>query len=483
MKKQTKNKFKKYVLTGLIILITVYVSVFLFNISKPLPEGISYESEIYSIDESEISFVYDLTYINQNETLVEQEIFDNAFEIIDNANKFIILDFFLFNTDYSQKGYYRDLSTELKNKLIEKKKSNPNIQIYFITDEINNFYGSYESKEILELKENNISVTITKLEELRDSNTAYSAFWRTFIQWFGTKGEGFITHPLGNDEKEVTLRSFLKLMNTKANHRKVLVADNGNSLSSLIISANPHSASSKHSNMGFLIEGAFANEIIKAEKSVAKFSGTTIQVNEKELPSSGDIQVQLLTEGKIKSHLIKDLDSTLSGESIEIAMFYLSDRDVINSLISASNRGVNVSLILDANKDAFAREKNGIPNRPVAYELIKKSSGKINIRWFNTNGEQFHSKLIIITKKGKLIVYGGSANLTRRNINDLNLEADVKITSPLNSSFSLETKDYFKRIFENKNCNCSLDFDVFKENSKFKYFIYRIQEVSGFSSF
>ena len=33
--------------------------------------------------------------------------------------------------------------------------------------------------------------------------------------------------------------------------------------------------------------------------------------------------------------------------------------------------------ILDPNKDAFAREKSGVPNRPVAYELVKKSKGKI----------------------------------------------------------------------------------------------------------
>ena len=61
-------------------------------------------------------------------------------------------------------------------------------------------------------------------------------------------------------------------------------------------------------------------------------------------------------------------------------MFYLSNRDIVKSLLDASQRGVDVKLILDPNKDAFGMEKDGVPNRPVAHELVKKSKGKIQIR-------------------------------------------------------------------------------------------------------
>ncbi len=50
-------------------------------------------------------------------------------------------------------------------------------------------------------------------------------------------------------------------------------------------------------------------------------------------------------------------------------MFYLSERQIIKALIAAQQRGVQVRVLLDPNKDAFGREKNGIPNRQVAAEL------------------------------------------------------------------------------------------------------------------
>ena len=39
----------------------------------------------------------------------------------------------------------------------------------------------------------------------------------------------------------------------------------------------------------------------------------------------------------------------------------------------AADRGVRVRLILDPNRDAFGRQKDGVPNRPVANELVTQS--------------------------------------------------------------------------------------------------------------
>jgi len=108
--------------------------------------------------------------------------------------KFILIDMFLFNNAYSGKERAIELSGTLTSKLIEKKKQNPEIKINFVTDEINNFYGSYTSEEILALKENGINVIITDLSKLRDSNFMYTSIWRTYIQWFGTSGTGWMKH-------------------------------------------------------------------------------------------------------------------------------------------------------------------------------------------------------------------------------------------------------------------------------------------------
>jgi len=49
----------------------------------------------------------------------------------------------------------------------------------------------------------------------------------------------------------------------------------------------------------------------------------------------------------------------------------------IHKLVKASDRGVEINMILDTNDFFFAKAKFGIPNKPVAEELIKKSEGKI----------------------------------------------------------------------------------------------------------
>lgn len=346
-----KKRHKKTIYIILIILIIVPLIVAIYNIFKPLPKGISYNGKVYNISENDIQILYDLTYHKDNKTIVEQEIFKNVFNLVDNAKKFIVIDMFLFNTDYSDKVKLINLSSELKDKLIKKKKENPDIKIYFITDEINNFYGSYESNLIRELKNNNIPVIITDLTKLRDSNPTWSGFWRTYLQWFGTSGNGWITHPLGNTEYKVTVRSFLKLLNFKANHRKTIIADINDSIESMVMSANPHDASSHHSNIGVLIKGDIWKDLLKTEKAVADFSGSNIDIEESDYETiekneTRPIQIELLTEKKIKDSLIQEIKNTQKGEAIDIAMFYLSDRDIINELLKASDRGVEIRLIL-----------------------------------------------------------------------------------------------------------------------------------------
>jgi hypothetical protein len=455
----------------------------------PSPEDISIEGNVYNISDEDIEFLYDLNYIKNNQTVIEQEIFEEVFKIINEAEKFIVIDMFLFNTDYSEKVRYKNLTTDMKNLLVKKKKEIPEIKIVFTTDEINNFYGDYVSEELLELKENNISVVITNNQKLRDINFIYAGFWRAYVQWFGTSGNGWIAHPLGKIEEKVTLRSYLKLMNTKANHRKVIVADSGERLVSIVTSANPHEASSKHSNVGVKIFDSVALDILRTEAGISSFSSKDETIKDiyenLELPKTeGEIKVQLLTEQKIRDGLLEEIKKTIEGEKIEMVMFYLSDRKIVKSLLSASERGVEIEIILDPNKDAFAREKSGIPNRQVAWELVKDSNHKIKIRWYDTKGEQQHSKITVIKKlNGKVIVFLGSANLTKRNIGDYNLEMNVKIITPLGTKFEKEIERFFSDLWINRTGHYTTEFEDYEDRSFGKYLLYRFQEATGLSSF
>ncbi|MAG40147.1 phospholipase [Candidatus Pacearchaeota archaeon] len=484
--KISKKRIALYVFYAFLI---IWLIVGFYAKFKVLPEGISIEGSVYNVSDDDIEFLYDLNYVRDNESVIEQEIFDEVFRVIDMAEDFIVIDMFLFNTDYSEKVRYKNLTTDMKNLLIEKKIDNPAIEIVFITDPINNFYGSYTSDELIELRENNISVVVTELNALRDVNLIYSGFWRAYLQWFGTGGDGWISHPLGNIGQKVTLRSFLKLMNTKANHRKVIVADQGDRIVSIVTSANPHEASSKHSNVGVKVYGSLGEDVLMAESAVERFSSDygTVDNILGDLDAdvtTGNIQVQLLTEEKIRDSLLEEIGDSAEGDKIEMIMFYLSDRKIVNALLEASERGVEIELILDPNKDAFAREKSGIPNRQVAWELVKKSDGKINVRWYDTNGEQQHSKIVVIRKAdGSVIILLGSANLTKRNIGNFNLEMNVKIISPEGTKIETDVGYLFDRLWNNENGHFTTEFETYKDTSLRKYWQYRIQEATGFSSF
>lgn len=478
--KKQPVKHKKFLIIKKSLIGVIIISLINGFITS-IPKGISIEGKPRSI--SNIEFIYDLTYEKNGKIVHEQNIFNKQLELIKDAKEFVIIDMFLFNDDYNRKYKFEDISKIMTNSLIEQKKKYPNLKILFITDEINNFYGAYESKFLKQLKENGIEVVITDSTKLRDSNPLYSGVWRTFFKWFGTSGNGWIANPFGTDSPKVTLRSYLKLLNLKANHRKVLITDKG----AIVSSSNPHDASSNHSNIAFKVEGYIIEDLIKSELAVANFSRSDINTDFKYLSSSNKIisetDISLITEGKIRKHLINEIKKTNTKENITIGMFYLSDYSIIKELINAANRGVNVKLILDANKDAFGIKKNGIPNRPVASELMKKTNNKINIKWYETHGEQYHTKLTFIQKKNESIIIGGSANFTRRNIGDYNLETNIKIKTKNDNPTVLEVSKYFDRLWSNSYGQYTVDFSKYEEHNSIKYIIYRIQEFTGLCSF
>lgn len=206
----------------LALLLCVFLGVVYVQSTKALPEGIPYEGETHQLPAESISFLYDLTYQAHGETQYEQHMFKAVFEAIDEAEEFIVLDFFLYNDYYDADQQYPQLSSNLTKKLIDKKKKNPSIDITLITDEINTSYNSHKNWQFEELKEHGIDVLLTNVDPLRDSNPLYSAIWRMFFQWLGQKGTGIFPNAMADGAPKMTARSYLKMLNIKANHRKRL---------------------------------------------------------------------------------------------------------------------------------------------------------------------------------------------------------------------------------------------------------------------
>lgn len=469
---------KRYVI--FISLLLVYVSVIAYHQSKPVPEGVSYSGEMHTLAEGDLSFVYDLTYQKDDKEIYEQNIFDEVYTLIENAEEFLIVDMFMINESSDESREFPSLSAEFSGKIAQKMEDNPDLDVIIITDDVNTTYGSHEAEHIEPLADLGAEVIYTDLTELRDPNLLYSGIWRMFFQWFGQSGTGWLPNALGSSSPDVTFRSYLKLFNLKANHRKAVISEN----SGMYLSANPHDASGFHSNIAFRVQGAILGDMIEAEKAVAAFSGgdvsifpTKISAPEK-TTDDGPIQGQVVTEKEIEYAIIDALNQATEQDNVWIGMFYLSDRHIIEAIEHAADRGVNVRLILDPNKNAFGQEKIGLPNIPVASELLERDDNNIQVRWYNVNKEQYHSKIIYVQGGEESQVIGGSMNFTSRNMDDYNLENNLNVIAPTDSEFIENVDDYFIRIWQNDDAEYTVDYDTYADSlSKARYAIYLFQKT------
>jgi hypothetical protein len=261
----------------------------------------------------------------------------------------------------------------------------------------------------------------------------------------------------------------------KANHRKLLVtdADQGKGIEALVGSSNPHNGSIPSANSAISFKGPLAASVynvvradiahsidkyqewmdkkdlaptlkIKYAQRFAQWSVTGSQSTENYLRSNlpfmtvaterttGGMEAKFVTESKIRDAIIESLKDVEPGDEIRIQMFYLSNPPVIDAILAAGKvTGRPIRLILDPNKDAFNSIKDGTPNRQVAKfmrdEALKNSS-KINIRWYDTHGEQNHAKVMSITKEdGRCLITTGSANWTGKNIGGANMESNIVV--------------------------------------------------------
>jgi phosphatidylserine/phosphatidylglycerophosphate/cardiolipin synthase-like enzyme len=487
-------KIKKRWFAGGIIGLWLVVGA--WNVVKPMPPGTDMSTPPIAVAASDVRFLNDLSYVDpQGKPIHEQQIFDEVFAIIDHAESFIVADFFLFNELMgADSAVYRALSGQLAERLLAKKRARPQLSILVVTDPINEVYGGVKSPLLDELRAAGIDVVVTDLAKLRDSNPLYSPWWRMLVQWWGNAAdEGSMPNPFDTGPSKITLRSWLALANFKANHRKLIVADDADgTLHALVTSANPHDASSAHSNVAVRFSGDLAKHVIDSELAIARFSGWNghVYASAKEIPPVADkdqaVNMSYVTEKAVREHLVDAIDATRNGDAVRIATFYVADRKVVNALLAAAQRSVTVQLILDANRDAFGRTKDGVPNRPVANELVTKSDGKIEVRWYRTHGEQFHTKLALITRSDRLIASLGSSNLTRRNIGNYNLEANVALEMSMKLPLATEMLGYFNRLWNNEGptgTQYTAPFGAYEDKDRGKYWRYRLMEATGLSTF
>ncbi len=437
--------------------------------------------------------------------VIRQEIFDACLEAIRQARRLIVADFFLWNSwTGAVPERHRALADELAQALIARRRAPPEADIWVLTDPINGAYGDALPDRFRELQQAGIRVVVTPLVKLPDSNGVYSPYARAYGPALDALDFGFfdrplVRHPFEANAPRISWRQFGRLLQFKANHRKVLVADAPEGgWRAIAGSANPADGSSAHSNLALDIRGASAADALASELSLLRWAlGPAMPQDVPPLPpppppspdSAPAIQSQWLAEGAIRARLLAWLADAGPGDDVRAAVFYLSDREVVRALRDASHRGARVRLILDANRDAFGHLKNGIPNRPIAASLLaatRRDVHPLEIRWASTHGEQFHPKALLVTDSTappRLLV--SSANWTRRNLQNLNLEAGFGVEGP--SAAARRFAETFDRWWANADgLEHTVPYSAFEEPAAaraWKTPLGWLQEVSGASTF
>ena len=469
------SKRKKVLFIVVIALIVIYAGMILWHTFKPLPEGISYAGDLQPI--SSIDMLTDLTYaVNENseERQTENEIFSSIYQMIEEAEEFVVVDFFLVDGFYEEDEGFPPITDELSETLATKKLENPEMPVIFITDPLNQGYGSYENKWFKKMRDAGVEIVYTDLDPLRDSTPIYSGIYRTFFQWFDFGGEGWIPNAMASEAPKMTVASYLTLLNVKANHRKLVITEK----EGLVSSANPHDASGLHGNIALKFTSSpLLNDMLEAEEAVSLMSGGPKLPRVQEVEEEAEYEGQLLTEKKILDALLTDIAATEEGDSIDLMMFFIAKRDIVNALIDAANRGVEVRMILDPNENSFGRQKSGLPNRPVVQEMVEDTEGKLEVRWYNTVVGQYHTKAIHI-QTDRSVISSGAANYTERTLDNYNLEANLRVVADSDSELAEEFSSYFERLWTNEDAAFTVDVEEYQDSfTWWQRWIYSFQKL------
>ncbi|MEN8163488.1 MAG: phospholipase D-like domain-containing protein [Acidobacteriota bacterium] len=476
----------------LILALIVWALLFAWHAHKPLPDGLRMQSPPIAVPASDINVLADVTAVDgQGQPVVTQTIFDRMLGRIGTAGEFVLVDSFFFSAITGSDGArHRELCSELTQALISAKSHNPDMPVVVITDPINTIYGGQKPLHFRALRQGGVTVIMTDLTRLRDSNPVYSAWWRLGPRWFGKPAPGgLLPNPFSPGGPQVGFRSWLSLLNFKANHRKVVLTDDGRGNWGVIVgSLNAHDGSSNHSNLAVEVTSTeLARQLWASEAAVITMSGATVPLSPFPDPRTTTVdpacRVNLLTEGAIRDAILADLEHTGPGDTVDAAFFYLSHRGIRRGLIEAAERGAEIRLILDPSKDAFGRTKSGVPNRQAALGLMTHGRGRITVRWYDTHGEQFHPKAITVRSPTESTIIMGSANMTRRNLDDYNLETDIRLQCPRSSPPDAELQQWFDRLWFNEGVHATVDFEVFEDRSLLRRVQADFQERTGMGTF
>jgi hypothetical protein len=295
-----------------------------------------------------------------------------------------------------------------------------------------------------------------RLDRLRDSNPLYTGLWRMAFGWW--------SDPFDETPSEISVAAWARSQNFKSDQRQILVADDGSGGWTAVVAA-------ADSRAALVLRGALARAMVTSELQVAAWS-----TDDDRLPAAppmggrgvGSIDARFLTEAGIETALLDAMAAAGSGDTISIAVDTLSDRPFTLAPLRAASRGARLQVLLSP---------HAMPNRVVAQELQRDGNGRIEVRWYPIDAA-LAPKLLIVRHPTDLVMSWGSANFTRRNLDDLNLEAGVELRMLTQSAPAHAVTDYFAKAWSDDAADSS-----YTDEPSTAYWRYRFAEATGLSSF
>jgi hypothetical protein len=488
-------------------LLVAWGAIALWQTQKRLPSGAHISGAWQPLPAPEVRFLRDLSAADATGApLSERQIDAELLRMVGQARDFLVLDTGLFG-DLPAAGPEAPrlraappIAAALIDTLLQATRQRPDLQVLLLIDP-ESLQMRVGANALDGLRAAGITVVPVDVRRLRAPNAPFVAFWQLCCRWWSpVAATGAWPNPVGVGPAGVSMGLWGAAQAYQRSHRQLLIADDGaGGLAGLIFSRALNAEAALHSATALRLGGAALEPLLESEFVIAQFSGWSgggaIQERSQRLierqrqnvagtAGADRARARVVSEAVIAEALIARIDTAGKHDSIELAALYLSQRELMRSLLDAARRGAAVRVLLDPGKDGYGYQRSGVPNREVASELAAASDGGVRVRWYRTHGEQFSPGVALIRSAGRAWLMVGTAELSRRDLDDFNLAAAFIAELPGNAPAANDALLWFDTLWYNRaagGTEYTSDVDVYADASELGYWHYRALEASGAS--